>query len=509
MTRHRNTVTLIVSATVLAIAISIVARSGNDASAQPLPFLPILPGEAFVVASDTQQVTIDSALSAKDQYGEMVQIGDGIDDALVINAAIDYLASAGGGTIRLAAGNYWTQTKIRPKSNVSIVGAGIDATVLHGYGEDMGGVIGSSGTGLNNPLTNIRISDLSIDSSLETQTFYSPANKGIVLHYVKGLQIERVKVSHTLATGIGADSIVDGVIRDCIVDETGRGQASPTLGGNGIGIGTNNYDVENLLVEGCSVYNAARYGVMAEGQAASPMSIGVRFIGNYVEGSQGCIQAGGSLHIVIQSNICNGNGDGSMDAGGIIIREGTLQKDFPGMHGIVDGNQVIDSHGYGIYIRGYSNEAGFGRGWRITNNKVTGSTNVALRVKSNDIEMGELFFQGNDVWANNRSGFYLDTFGTASITSLRLSDNNFWDNGQVDQTIGSAIEINGEVSRMLMTGNFIFDTQETRTQNYALIVRANGDVSDGHIWDNYMADNEKGSILVIGSLEGTQVNNVE
>lgn len=506
--RHRNIVLLGLVAITIAVIASFNVRSSGDATAQTIEYLPILPGEGFVVATDAGASVIQAATQAKILYGDAVQIADGVDDGVAINAAIQHLTDLGGGTVRLSKGNFFVSTKVRPKDNISIVGAGIDATMLNGIGEDIAGVIGSAGTNIDNPIRNIRISDLSIDSSLETQSSYSPANKGIVLHHVHGLQIERVRVSNTLASGIGADSIVDGVIRDCVVENTGRGQASPILGGNGIGIGTNNYKVENLLVEGCSVYGAARYGIMAEAQAAAPMSIGVRFIGNYVEGSQGCIQAGGVVHIVIQSNVCYKNGDGSMNGGGIIIKEGTLQKDFPGYHGIIDGNQVVDSDEYGIYIRGYGNEDGFGRGWRISNNKITGSTNVALRVKSNDMQLGELFFQDNDVWDNNRSGLYLDTFGTGSVVNMRISGNNIWNNGQTDSVIGSAIEINGKVDRILISDNFVFDDQVSKTQAYALRIRSSGVVNDGHVWNNYFSDNRWGEIRIEGAYDGTQSNNL-
>lgn len=98
----------------------------------------LLPGTAYVVASNASAATIRQARILKARYGALIQICDSVADHLEIQAALDAL-SATGGKVQLSEGNF-TGGKIRiVKNNVTLAGCGINTcyTLANGTNDNI------------------------------------------------------------------------------------------------------------------------------------------------------------------------------------------------------------------------------------------------------------------------------------------------------------------------------------------------------------------------------------
>jgi hypothetical protein len=90
--------------------------------------------------------------------------GDGVDAAPIIQAKIDALAVAGGGTVVLAPGTFRVATRIELKSNVHVRGSGRYSTLLKPDAALTGATMQASGS-VESRLSNITVSDLGFDGT--------------------------------------------------------------------------------------------------------------------------------------------------------------------------------------------------------------------------------------------------------------------------------------------------------------------------------------------------------
>jgi hypothetical protein len=201
---------------------------------------------------------------------------DGTDDDVQIQAAIDAVSTAGGGTVLLREGHYnYTANPILPKNNVTVRGEGRTNTFLvpswsaqrAAFGNGTNGGAFTSST----PLVNFELRDLTIDCTSASYTSYATSVKGIFIQYLRNCVFDNIAVLESFATSIGIDYL-DGVrITNIYVKNHGRGMnpAGSGVGGNGIGIGTGGWSVESCLINNVvvSVDNGfGNNGIMFEDQ---------------------------------------------------------------------------------------------------------------------------------------------------------------------------------------------------------------------------------------------------
>lgn len=133
-------------------------------------------------------------------------VGDGVtDDRVAIQAALTAANAAGGGVVFLPTGTYIVSVAAHPSnanhfaglligSNVSLVGAGRDATTIKLKASQTGGsASGNSSVIYNLSLSgnaNIRISDLTIDGNNVNQS--TAVHNGITLYVCQDCIVERV-----------------------------------------------------------------------------------------------------------------------------------------------------------------------------------------------------------------------------------------------------------------------------------------------------------------------------
>lgn len=119
------------------------------------------------IPSGTGAVTtnVQSKLRQTVSVKDFGATGNGVaDDTAEIQAAIDAVSSAGGGTVFLPEGTYITSSRIQPKSNVHLVGEGLGTKIIcSGYQA----ILASRDDAPNNttPHTNIRLFNFYVESA--------------------------------------------------------------------------------------------------------------------------------------------------------------------------------------------------------------------------------------------------------------------------------------------------------------------------------------------------------
>lgn len=149
-------------------------------------------GQVYATVDD--QVNTGSILSGGDLTlktltvgGLVKQVAPGDD----IQAAIDAVNREGGGTVQLLAKTYTLTSNINLKSNVSLVGAGKDITILNFNNVALGvNIIGTSTLSLQN----IQIKDLTIQNSNNIA--------GLDIDFCNFWRLEEVRVTSCLQNGI-------------------------------------------------------------------------------------------------------------------------------------------------------------------------------------------------------------------------------------------------------------------------------------------------------------------
>lgn len=194
----------------------------------------------------------------------------------VIQRSINELSAAGGGAVFLPAAYYPLSSFITPRSNVSIIGAGIGNTILLPYKANA--AIKFLG-GSTNYLQNMIMSDFTVDGENQTlnpTSGFLPEIKGTFIQYWKDVVMERLKFLNTGATAIGNDMPYNCAIMNCYVENAGRLAPNPDagiwerpLGSSGIGLGTGALDDEPIFVAFNVARKCANFGLFFEPQGGA------------------------------------------------------------------------------------------------------------------------------------------------------------------------------------------------------------------------------------------------
>lgn len=206
----------------------------------------------------------------------------------VLQEEYDKLSEQGGGTIVLPEGQFYfgaadfygkSETCIRVRNNVKLVGAGQDKTILlpvgmysegnqYEHGVDM---FSWQGIYVENGeyLVNADFENFTIDSSNTkgSPTGYNAAGKGFYFQLFRDCDFRNVTVKNTDGTGFGIDYPVNSTIVNCRAERCGKNANAGDVGASGFGIGTGYAENESMEIRDCVALDNTKYGFFFEHQS--------------------------------------------------------------------------------------------------------------------------------------------------------------------------------------------------------------------------------------------------
>lgn len=299
----------------------------------------------------------------------------GYGDQTTIQGCINSLSNSTGGTVYIREGLYTITSPILLKQNTSLIGSGIDSTIIKAsanvtFPGTRNAMIENDDEGSSPGDKNIRMSDFTLDVNIDNQATCDLVSglycNGIKMWYASDISIERVKVINFGGLGIGIyGSMTTGreakaVVRDCIVE---RGLSS-NVDASGIWI-------SDVSSSGTRVINNRISDIRMSGirfEASASLS---EVVGNYIEKANytGISVQSSKNDIISENIIMNVQGTGLgiyvADSYGITILSNTVNNTLSDSmrlsnsnHSRIIGNNFIDagdSGDYGIFLVSSSN----------------------------------------------------------------------------------------------------------------------------------------------------------
>lgn len=214
--------------------------------------------------------------------------GTSVSQVANIQAAVDALSAAGGGTLQLGRGTYFINsggTGIVPKDNVRIKGMGKGATILKGGSGQNNSFIVYDAQDPTDPLLYFGLEDITLDGTDCTVTngvgnSGSTGPKGVSIIFSRHCLYQNVQVLNTPSTGFAIDFAGDTTLIHCHIRGCGRAQrqvdrpvdgAPDTphndgfgVGCHGFGIGCGGQEHEDITWIGCISENNWNAGFSME-----------------------------------------------------------------------------------------------------------------------------------------------------------------------------------------------------------------------------------------------------
>ena len=227
--------------------------------------------EAQIDALKTVIIATDHGISTESE-----------DNTPALQALVDSVHAAGGGTIYFPIGVYKfasgsVNTVYKPaivmRSNVSIVGENIEKTVFKQITK-LGYPMFWSFNSLSNPITGCSFSNFTVDA-YDTGNNNLVQGKAFHFQYARNCVFRDLILKGTIATAMGIDYIDQVVIDNVNCIDCGR-TYEPNKGiegTSGIGIGSGcDWGHENFIIINCTCVRCGQYGIFIEDQ---------RFLGGY------------------------------------------------------------------------------------------------------------------------------------------------------------------------------------------------------------------------------------
>lgn len=212
-------------------------------------------------------------------YGVVTTSADNTD---ALQDLIDTVAENGGGVIWMPSGTYNfikesstsamsgnAQNNVYLKNNVSIVGEGIDSTILRLSGSTQTGcsLFGYfSQDNSNAALVGCSFSNFTVDMTDLTMATYTHKGKAFYVSGIKDSIFRDLRLIGTPSTALGIDMLDNVVIDSIYCYNCGRQWASGGNGGACIGIGTGKWANENYIIRNCVIDTAGHFGIFLEDQ---------------------------------------------------------------------------------------------------------------------------------------------------------------------------------------------------------------------------------------------------
>lgn len=384
-------------------------------------------------------------------------VTDGTADDVQIQAAVDAVNAAGGGIVFLKAATYNIATNVLMKSNVTLQGAGMNATILTGNTTDYNLVKTTKSGTTKTVYANIAIKDV---------TFKSNYGSCLVINNTNGFTLEGCEFTFTVTTPIRQTLFTQHCQNVFIKNNNAHDYT-----GNGLSVTATDYFViqGNTITGGVNGDDGIDVDYDFLDTSAIPSNYGT-VVGNTVRtiGRGNGIRVENSNYMTVGMNTVDGVTTASGITAGILVNTSTTNV---GTGNTVVGNIVSNCTSSGIAIDG---------------------TNLTNNIVSNNV----IYNCGANSGTNPRGGIVLAAAGTVCTgnlvdTTAKTGDDGagillYKKNGQqvTDNKIrncANAIQAWDGDDAQSYTGIRIVGNDVSDTNTNKLIVAA---VSSGTIRDN-------------------------
>ncbi len=389
--------------------------------------LGLMPATAIVIAANAPATIRQAALEAKSHYGALIQLCDGIDDHIEIQAAIAALPL--GGVVHLEGPDFYGQTININNSYISIRALGAVYHLANNTNADVL-TIGDGGV---TTVSHVNICGLSIDGNR--------ANQAGISH---GIHLRRTVLSSLIQNCSIREVLSNGIYLESVSNVTGN---------QGNVISENhilNFGASGIYVEVGSEANKISGNRISSGVASTKWGIYMNGAYNPIIGNTIFITSGASSAIYLgsSSELCIVEGNG-IEFGNFAAIE------LGGNRATVTGNAILNPGLYGIYIHGNDNlvVSNFidryvgnmlygiyispGDRNNLVGNRVTASTNDGIRVASgNSTEI-----LGNLIMSAGQTGINVDS----NSNNCNISSNTIIQAGLIGiyaAGVGTIISVN-------------------------------------------------------------------
>lgn len=418
----------------------------------------------------------------------------GEDAHRAIQAGYDALSARGGGVLYIPEGYYKLAVPIIPRPNVSLIGAGQNATVLLPFGY----LAAITYQGAETYIENLQFSDFTIDGEnqqLHPVNGYIPDIKGIYLQYYRNTIFDRLTIRNTGATGLGVDMPDRVSMTRCLVENCGRLATVGALGASGFGLGTSFLSSEPLFASQLIGRNNKNFGIFFEpqrgtGTAQDAIVTDSTFYGNYA----GLADCGIEGLIAANLNLRN-------NQYGFVAEPGTNNGGNAGFRGKLNNCIIKANTSHGMYFNTGKGDTIIGE-YAITDTHISENGEDGINIRyATEVTNSSLRVSDCDINNNGRHGV---NFETGPVVNADVINNRIWNNGQT--TAGNGVNSSRAMTKCRISNNSIRDIQTTATQQYPVSI--SGNLTDTDISFNHCVGNAQNSLNLTGAqTRATTINN--
>lgn len=398
----------------------------------------------------------------------------GTDDQTVINNIINAYTASGGATIFLKRGTYTTNNQIIMKSNIRLIGEGRGQTIINGVGTNFNIINGRNLSSA--PTDDFEIGNLTIDGSGVNYDLVAGGPyayifcKGIGITYIHRGYIHDVHVRNTQATGIGTDYLVDSVIENCLIENTGQAfYADDTrVGCNGIGIGNGVYDEESLVISNCHVRTVGNTGILFEQQDGVAVSKYMKISNCFIKGALNGIRNSGVDNVTISN--CETI---SCRASGIAIDSSPITGHINPSEVIINSCTSVGNTDHGINITTGWPTDGDTKNFKISNCIIHDNGKIGVRA----VSVQHISITDCDIYKNGHDGIKgFSSTVESPIKGWTIRGNKIYNNGTSAAGTYDGISITqqttGVMSYVTISDNNAWDDQGVKTQRNGLYLQS-------------------------------------
>jgi hypothetical protein len=418
----------------------------------------------------------------------------GEDAHRAIQAGYDALSARGGGVLYIPEGYYKLAVPIIPRPNVSLIGAGQNATVLLPFGY----LAAITYQGAETYIENLQFSDFTIDGEnqqLHPVNGYIPDIKGIYLQYYRNTIFDRLTIRNTGATGLGVDMPDRVSMTRCLVENCGRLATVGALGASGFGLGTSFLSSEPLFASQLIGRNNKNFGIFFEpqrgtGTAQDAIVTDSTFYGNYA----GLADCGIEGLIAANLNLRN-------NQYGFVAEPGTNNGGNAGFRGKLNNCIIKANTSHGMYFNTGKGDTIIGE-YAITDTHISENGEDGINIRyATEVANSSLRVSDCDINNNGRHGV---NFEAGPVVNADVINNRIWNNGKT--TAGNGVNSSRAMTKCRISNNSIRDIQATATQQYPVSI--SGNLTDTDISFNHCVGNAQNSLNLTGAqTRVTTINN--
>lgn len=418
----------------------------------------------------------------------------GEDAHRAIQAGYDALSARGGGVLYIPEGYYKLAVPIIPRPNVSLIGAGQNATVLLPFGY----LAAITYQGAETYIENLQFSDFTIDGEnqqLHPVNGYIPDIKGIYLQYYRNTIFDRLTIRNTGATGLGVDMPDRVSMTRCLVENCGRLATVGALGASGFGLGTSFLSSEPLFASQLIGRNNKNFGIFFEpqrgtGTAQDAIVTDSTFYGNYA----GLADCGIEGLIAANLNLRN-------NKYGFVAEPGTNNGGNAGFRGKLNNCIIKANTSHGMYFNTGKGDTIIGE-YAITDTHISENGEDGINIRyATEVTNSSLRVSDCDINNNGRHGV---NFEAGPVVNADVINSRIWNNGKT--TAGNGVNSRRAMTKCRISNNSIRDIQATATQQYPVSI--SGNLTDTDISFNHCVGNAQNSLNLTGTqTRVTTINN--